>query len=434
LNSPSNESAERVLLGAALLDPVYLDQIQEKLRADDLFLAAHQRILLRMYELQRSGSAIDIITLSALLTARNELQSVNGVAYLASLTEDLPRRPVIDDYIAIVKDCAIRRRVMQACGVAVAQAEAGEQAGGDVIGKLQYELDSIVNSQADSSDMESVGQWLAANDVFAKREPGIMTGIDGYDELTYGLHKGELTVIAGRTSMGKSSMAGTISWQVALRGKFVSLFANEQQKGSIMGRMLCAKAGVFFESYRHGRLDWVEKQYIGEAIEEFKKLPLYWDQRPSMSVSSIRAKSRKMKRSGELDLVIVDQLSRVNGEGIERKGMSRDELVGEKVSALKAVAMELDVPLILFHQLTRDTLKNDDKRPDLTNLKYSDAIADHADNVAFLHRPGYYDRSNHEIRTEAEILLRKCRDGPTGDVKCEFVPELCRWQNKEKKR
>jgi replicative DNA helicase len=424
---PCNIDAERVILGAVLLDSAAFHDAEASLSADDFSLDSHRRIFLRMADLMHAGRAVDIVTLAAELDRNKERDAIGGVAYLASLTEGLPRRPVIEEYIRIVKDKSLLRKMMQVCSQSIALAADQSKPALDVLGETMARLSDIEDSSLKGADLESVGQWLNTNDIFAQREPGIKTGIDDYDELTMGLHPGELTIIGARTSMGKTSFACTLSWQIAKRGKAVAAFINEQRKESFVGRMLCGVAGVSFKAYRENRMDVFEKMYIEEAVQQFKMLPIFWDQRSGMSVASIRAKSARLKRSGELDVVIVDQLSGISNEGFYEKGKRFDLIVGDKVQALKDMAMDLGVPLVVYSQVTRASTKNKDFRPTLSDLKESGNIEDKADNVDFLHRPKYYDR---ESTDHDEIIRAKCRDGETGIVKCEFVPQCCLWRNK----
>ena len=420
---PVNVDAERTILGAVLLDSDAFETAAEHLASDDFSLDSHRRIFLRMAELMNSQRAIDIVTLANVLTKRKEIEAVGGVAYLASLTEGLPRRPVIGEYIRIVKDKSLLRKLMSTCSLAIARAADQPESALELLGDTMRNLDQIEDASLRGADLESVGQWLNQNDVFAERVPGIFTGIEDYDELTYGLHRGELTVFAGRTSTGKTSHCGTVAWQIARRGKCVAVFINEQQKQSFIGRMLCGRSGVSFKAYRRSQLDMIERIYIEDAVKEFKTLPIFWDQRSSMSVASIRAKAARLKRSGELDVILIDQLSRVSGEGIWQKGMRSDEVIGEKVSALKGMAVDLDVPVGIYHQLNRETTKNEESRPRLENLRGSGNIEEHADNVAMFYRPK-------PTELEAEILVLKQRDGAVGTAHCEFVGEVCLWRNK----
>ncbi len=431
---PANLEAEKVLIGAVLIDNAYHVEAAEKLAADDFFLDSHRRIFLRMTGMLNAGRPVDIVTLSAELDRHSERDAVGGTAYLAGLTEGLPRRPVIGAYIEIVKDKSVLRRVMQATGRAYQNAQDGARPALDILSDAIRDLEDVSMNGQQNADLESVGQWLDQNDVFAKRVPGIYTGIDEYDEMTYGLHPGELTVVAARTSVGKTAHAGTLSWQISTRGKSVAVFLNEQAKASFIGRMLCGAASVPFENYRRDRLDWAEKQYIDDTVARFRTLPLYIDQRSSMSVASIKAKSARLKRNGELDLILVDQLSRVSRDGLYEKGMRTDEVIGEKVSALKAVAVALQVPLLLYHQLGRASVKNQDARPTLVDLAESGKIEQHADNVLLLHRPGYFNRDDPELKDKGELILSKQRDGPTGTVHCEFISEFCLWRNRKEKR
>jgi replicative DNA helicase len=427
---PANTDAERAILGAILLDNQALAEVEEKLRADDFSLDSHRRIFRRMSGIARTGLQIDIITLANELARHKEIELVGGVAYLASLTEGLPRRPVIEEYIKIVKDKSLARKAIAVCSLGIARAEDQSETGMDVISQIIAELEDCIFHDDRGEDLESVGQWLSQNDVFAERIPGVFTGIDEFDAMTYGLHPGELTVFAGRTSMGKTSFAGTLALNAARRGKHAACFVNEQRKASFIGRMLCGSAGVSYDVYRRGNLDWVEKQYIEDAVKQFKLLPIYIDQRSSMSCPSIRAKSSRLKRNGELDLVLIDQLSRLTGEGIYQKGMRGDEVIGAKISYLKGLAEDLAVPVALFHQLNRGTMKNDGQRPGLENLKNSGEAEEHADNVALFHRPDYYDKSDASLKGKAEIIIAKQRDGDTGVVHCEFAAHCCLWRNR----
>jgi replicative DNA helicase len=427
---PFDAQAERVVLGCILLDAALYHDASAKLRVEDFFLASHRIIYERMGQLSAKGCSIDFVTLQQIM-GQDEIFAVGGVSYITSLTDGLPRRLAVDEYAAIVAEKSMLRKVKQICAQAVAKADAQNESAEVLLNRTISALEDAVLTNTADADLESVGQWLDKNDVFAERKKGVETGITDYDELTFGMHAGELTVFAGRTSMGKTSFCGTIAWQMALRGRHVAVFLNEQQKASFIGRMLCGRSGVGFNNYRRGQLDWVERQYIEDAVKEFRTLGIYIDQRSSMSVGSIRAKAARLKRSGELDVILIDQHSRVNGEGIYVKGMRGDEVIGEKVSAIKGIAVDLDVPVGLFHQLNRDTTKNDEGRPTLSNLKNSGATEEHADNVALFHRPGYYKRDDTK-KDEAEIIIAKQRDGETGTVHCEFVGYNCMWRNKGK--
>lgn len=423
--------AEKTILGAALLENSYFDEAAQALKSDDFSLDSHRRIFLRMGELRRGGHAIDIVTLANLLNTHKEVESIGGVSYLASLTEGLPRNPYIADYIRIVKDKSMLRRLMGVCSAAIYKAADQTQDAIGVLSETIQNLGDIEDAGLQGEDLQSVGQWLNENDVFAEPTPGLKTGIDEYDEMTFGLHPAELTIFAGRTSMGKSSHCGTIAWQMARRGHSVAVFINEQRRESFIGRMLCGRSGVSFKSYREGHLDMIEKLYIEDARKEFLTLPIFIDYRSSMSIASIRAKSARLKRSGELDAILIDQLTGVSSDGVYQKGMRGDEVLGEKAQGFKNISVELNVPVGLYHQLKRESTKNEDNRPTLTDLKNSGALEEKADNVALFHRPAYYKRDE-ATKNEAEILIAKQRDGETGVVKCEFVGYNCLWRNRRR--
>jgi replicative DNA helicase len=426
---PSNPSSERYVLGAILLENHALAEAQEKLKVEDFSLDGHQRIYQRMTELAAGGHAIDLVTLANELARHKEIESVGGVAYLSGLTEGLPRRPAIAEYASIVKDKSILRRLILTCNATIARASDQSETALEVLSYHEGKLETIANSSEESSDLESVGQWLGKNDIFAERVPGIMSGIDAYDELTGGFQPGELTVIAGRPGAGKTSNACTLTWQVARQGKSVATFINEQRKHSFMGRMLCGRSGVSFKNYVRGQLDFVERQYIEDAMRDFKLWPIYWESRTPMTIASIRAKCRRLHRTGDLDILIVDQLSGLSNDGFAEKGKRSDEIIGAKVKALKNIGMEMGIPVVLYVQLNRESTKGSDARPVLSSLKGSGEIEEHADNVDLLHRPSYYDRDSKE---DDLVIRAKSRDGETGDVRCEFVPSICLWRNKKK--
>jgi replicative DNA helicase len=422
---------EQVVLGCILLDASLYAEASSRLRVDDFYLASHRMIFERMGQLDRDHRAIDFVTIQQVM-GQDELKAVGGVSYITSLTDGLPRRLAITEYATIVAEKSMLRRIERVCAQTAARAAAGDTSAESILNTAIRDLEDATLSNSSDQDLHSVGQWINENDIFAQRTPGLKTGIDEYDELTYGLHKGELTMFAGRSSMGKTSHCGTIAWEIARRGHSVAVFINEQAERSFIGRMLCGRAGVSYNAYRRGTLDWVERQYIESTREEFRKLPIFIDQRSSMSVASIRAKSARLKRSGELDVVLIDQLSRVSREGIFEKGMRTDEVIGGKVSAIKGMAVDLDVPVGLYHQLNRATTKNEGGRPSLENLKNSGEIEEHADNVALFHRPGYYDQRDSTLKGKDEIIIAKQREGPVGVAECEFVPETCCWRNRKK--
>jgi replicative DNA helicase len=422
---------EQVVLGCILLDASLYAEASSRLRVDDFYLASHRMIFERMGQLDRDHRAIDFVTIQQVM-GQDELKAVGGVSYITSLTDGLPRRLAITEYATIVAEKSMLRRIERVCAQTAARAAAGDTSAESILNTAIRDLEDATLSNSSDQDLHSVGQWINENDIFAQRTPGLKTGIDEYDELTYGLNKGELTMFAGRSSMGKTSHCGTIAWEIARRGHSVAVFINEQAERSFIGRMLCGRAGVSYNAYRRGTLDWVERQYIESTREEFRKLPIFIDQRSSMSVASIRAKSARLKRSGELDVVLIDQLSRVSREGIFEKGMRTDEVIGGKVSAIKGMAVDLDVPVGLYHQLNRATTKNEGGRPSLENLKNSGEIEEHADNVALFHRPGYYDQRDSTLKGKDEIIIAKQREGPVGVAECEFVPETCCWRNRKK--
>jgi len=425
---PASIDTERSILGGILLDANAYHEAAEKLRSDDFALDSHRRIFKCFELLARSKRAIDIVTLGELLQQRKETESVGGMAYIFSLTEGLPRRLSIAEYVRIVKEKSMLRQAIGACSKAITRAADQSEDAQAVISESIRDLEDVLFNDAGDSDLESIGQYVANTDVLAARQPGIMTGFAKYDEMTYGLHRGELTIVAGRTSMGKTAFAASLVRSLGKRNVAVAAFVNEQKKQSFLGRMLCGHTHISFKRYRRNDLSDIERHYIRGALEEFRMLPIFWDFRSNMGIPSIRAKSQRLKRTEGLDdlVVVIDQLSGLNFDGIAVEKGRSDVTIGRQVKALQNMANDLDVPVVLFVQVGRGAIKNQSHRPTLADLAESGKLEQHADNVAFVHRPSYYDR---ESQDDDEVILAKQRDGETGVISCRYVAECTSWED-----
>src|SRR5579859_6559254 len=333
---PANLDAEKSVLGSVLLDNPASEDVFGQLRKDDFSISSHETIFRCMADLARAGRKIDIVTLSNYLNEKRQIESIGGVAYLAGLTEGLPRRLNIAEYVRIVREKSLLRRTMTICSNAIAQAADNQNAEQVVSGCIR-DLEDELMSRSQESDLESVGQWLANNDMFAQRDPGLMTGFAEYDDLTGGLYPGEQTVICARPSMGKTAFSACLVLNVSYRGLGVAVFVNEQNKRAFMIRMLCAKTGVPLMSFRRGEFSHIERHYIQDALQEFKTLPIFWDDRSSMSLAGIRAKAKRLKRDDDLKLIVIDQLNHISAEGILTSGRRGDEIIGDKVKGTRMI-------------------------------------------------------------------------------------------------
>jgi replicative DNA helicase len=442
---PSAVDAERTILGAILLDNAAHADAAEKLDAEDFYGDSHQRIFLRMGGLANDGRPIDIVTLSSELSRFKELETVGGVAYLAFLTEGMPRRPVIDEYIKIVKDKSLLRRLMVICARAIAQAADQSDSALDVLGAAEGSLLELAEKSI-SVGFHSLEQIVAESfgsidNLYQQGQrtvTGLATGFYDLDEKTSGLQKGELTIIAARPSMGKTALSVNICQNAATQNSaVVAVFSLEMSRESLLRRMLSAQAWVDQRKLQTGFLSGEDLDKLQRGLNDLLESRLFIDDTAGISLAEMRAKSRRLKRQqGKLDLIMVDYLQLMSAT-LPAGGGKRYENRTQEVSAisrgLKALAKELDVPVVALSQLSRNSeRRGDDKRPLLSDLRESGSIEQDADVVMFIHREAYYNRDEDmgdSDRAKSEIIIAKQRNGPTGTVYLNFISKFTRFDN-----
>jgi len=441
---PANIDAEKTILGAILLDNSAHSEAAEKLEAEDFSLDSHRRIFLRMTELMNAQRAVDIVTLANELARYKEVEAVGGVAYLASLTEGLPLRPVIDEYIKIVKDKSLLRRLMAICSSAIALAADQSETALEVLGVAETQL-MEVSEKGLTHGFQSLDQIVAnsfgsIDNLYkeSREVTGLATGFTELDRMTSGLQKGELIIIAARPSMGKTALAVNIAQNAAINSEAtVAIFSLEMSKESLLRRMLASQAWVDQRKLQTGFLGREDHDKLQKALEQLVESRLFIDDTAGISLSEMRAKARRLKQNaGALDLIMVDYLQLMSAT-LPSAGGKRYENRTQEVSAisrgLKALAKELNVPVVALSQLSRASeRRGDDKRPMLSDLRESGSIEQDADVVAFIHRESYYNRDEEMSESEkakSEIILSKQRNGPTGTVYLNFISRLTRFDN-----
>jgi replicative DNA helicase len=443
---PANIDAEKTILGAILLDNAAHAEAAEKLEADDFSLDSHRRIFLRMTELIDAQRAVDIVTLANELARYKEVESVGGVAYLASLTEGLPRRPVIEDYIRIVKDKSLLRKLMLICSSAIARAADQSE---DAIGVLDVTESQLleVSEKGLTQGLESLDKIVANSfgtiDNLYKQSrevTGLATDFTAFDRLTSGLHKDELIIIAARPSMGKTALAINIAQNAAINhNAIVAVFSLEMSKTSLLRRMLASQAWVDQQLIQKGFLGREVHDKLQTALGQLVDSRIFIDDSAGISLAEMRAKARRLKQNaGGLDLVVVDylQLMTATLPSGGRKGYeNRTQEVSAISRGLKALAKELHVPVLALSQLSRASeRRGDDKRPFLSDLRESGSIEQDADVVAFIHREAYYNRDEEmtkEEKAKAEIIVAKQRNGPTETVYLNWIAQFTRFENQD---
>jgi replicative DNA helicase len=441
---PANVDAEKTILGAILLDNAAHAEVAEKIQPDDFSLDSHRRIFMRMSELMDAQRAVDIVTLANELARYKEIEAVGGVAYLASLTEGLPRRPVIEEYIRIVKDKSMLRRLMLICSTAIARAgDQGENALtvlDETEGKLLEVSENGLTQGFQSLDQIVQNSFGSIDNLYkqSREVTGLATGFTELDRLTSGLQKGELIIIAARPSMGKTALAINIAQHAAVNGKAtVAVFSLEMSKESLLRRMLASQAWVDQRKLQTGFIAREDQVKLESALEQLIESRMFIDDTAGISLAEMRAKARRLKQNhGGLDLVVVDYLQLMSAT-VPSSGRKNYENRTQEVSAisrgLKALSKELHVPVVALSQLSRASeRRGDDKRPMLSDLRESGSIEQDADVVAFIHRESYYNRTEemtNEERAKSEIILAKQRNGPTDTVHLNFISRFTRFDN-----
>jgi replicative DNA helicase len=369
---------------------------------------------------------------------------VGGVAYLASLTEGLPRRPVIEEYIRIVKDKSLLRKLMAICSMAIARAADQGESALDVLGAAESQLMEVTEkglTHGFQSLHQIVEHSFGSIDNLYKQSrevTGVATAFTELDRMTSGLQKGELIIIAARPSMGKTALAINIAQNAAIKsGAKVAVFSLEMSKESLLRRMLATQAWVDQRKLQTGFLGREDHDKLEKALGQLVDSQLFIDDTAGISLAEMRAKARRLKQNaGGLDLIVVDYLQLMSAT-VPSSGRKNYENRTQEVSAisrgLKALAKELDVPVMALSQLSRASeRRGEDKRPLLSDLRESGSIEQDADVVAFIHREAYYKRDEEMSETDkakSEIIVAKQRNGPTGTVYLSFLSRFTRFEN-----
>jgi replicative DNA helicase len=441
---PSNVDAEKTILGAVLLDNAAHAEASEKLESDDFSLDSHRRIFLRMSELMDAQRAVDIVTLANELARFKEIESVGGVAYLASLTEGLPRRPVIEEYIRIVKDKSLLRKLMGICSMAIARAADQGETALEVLGAAESQL-MEVTEKGITHGFQSLDQIVqhsfgTIDNLYkqSREVTGLATDFTELDRMTSGLQKGELIIIAARPSMGKTALAINIAQNAAVNhNATVAVFSLEMSKESLLRRMLASQAWVDQRKLQTGFLGREDHDKLQNALGQLVESRMFIDDTAGISLAEMRAKARRLRQNaGGLDLIVVDYLQLMSAT-LPSSGRKNYENRTQEVSAisrgLKALSKELNVPVLALSQLSRASeRRGEDKRPLLSDLRESGSIEQDADVVAFIHRESYYNRDEEQSdadRAKSEIILAKQRNGPTGTVQLNFISRFTRFDN-----
>lgn len=440
---PHDGLAERALLGAMLIDNKYTSEVFSAINSDDFFRESHQKIAAAINRIVDGGKAADTITVADSLEKENELKFVGGYEYLNSLLDGIPANINIEEYIDIVKDkAALRKLILTSMGVIKSGVEPKADTK-DILTKLQEDLIQIADIEIQGgfhSSKKVVPETLDLIESIQKHgdSGGIKSDFYELDSMTGGFQKSDLIVIAARPSMGKTALGLNMAAKMAVKfEKSVGFFSIEMARQQIMMRLLATEANVSMSALRTGRphLNQQEWSNLRLAAENLAKAKIYLDDSASLSIIEMKTRARRLIRERSLDIVFVDylQLMKVTGENLRRSD-SRAQEVAIISASLKELAKELQIPVVALAQLNRAPEQRGSKRDgpkyQLSDLKESGAIEQDADVIIFLHREEQIDRDT-EKKGEADLIVAKQRNGPTGKITLAFIDKYTKFGNLE---
>ena len=438
---PHNVEAERSVIGALLLAGERIPEVTEIVRADDFHDPRHQILFQSLVGLSENNLPVDFIHLGEALKETGKYQAVGGNDYVVELAQQVTSAAHLVYHARLVSDAAtLRRLISEATGI-VEDAYAA-RLGGDGVKQLLDESEHRIFEVARSGTPGSADPIREALEetfrtIDAKEQHGLTGLTTGYyelDEKLCGLNKGDMIIVAARPSMGKTALALNIIEHAALsrpewidRTPTVLFFSLEMGKQQIASRMLCSRARVDAHKLRTGRIPEEEYSLLSEAAGELGNSRIFIDDTPSLTVMGMRGRARRVMAQHGLELVVVDYLQLMTHPGVE----SRQLEISAISRSLKALARELEVPVIALSQLSRAVESRDKKRPLLSDLRESGSIEQDADVVMMLYRPEYYlgEETPPEDRGKAEVIVAKHRNGPTGELKLQFFPSIMRFEN-----
>jgi len=438
---PQNIEAEQSVIGGILLENEAITTVLENLVVDDFYREAHRSIFLAMIELFEKNEPIDLITLTNYLRGENQLERIGGSAYLSSLVDTTPTAANISYYAKIVKEKSILRRLISTATDIVARGYDDDGDVADLLDMAEKNIFQITESKIRPSfySIKSIlkESFKTIEKLYESREivTGVPTGYEEIDKLTSGFQPSDLIIVAGRPSMGKTAFCLNIAQYVAIEKHIpVAIFSLEMSKEQVVLRMLCSEARVDAHKVRSGYLGETDWPKLTRAAGTLSESPIYIDDTAAISVLEMRAKARRLMAECNLGLVIVDYLQLMRGRGINSRGRggsdSREQEISEISRSLKALAKELNIPVVALSQLNRRVEERQNKRPQLADLRESGAIEQDADLIAFIYRDEIYNRDeNNPNKGVAEIIIGKQRNGPVGDVKLAFLEKFATFDN-----
>ncbi|MEJ2689093.1 MAG: replicative DNA helicase [Deltaproteobacteria bacterium] len=431
---PQNIEAEQCVLGSILLQSGALSKVLELLDAKDFYREAHQSIFSAFIALFERNEPQDLVTVTAILRDWGKLDQIGGPAYLATLTDIVPVTANIGYYANIVRRKSVLRQLIQTATEIAGRCFEEQDDIDALLDETEQRVFEISRAKSEQSFI-SLSSIITANfktveKLFERKEhiTGVSTGFDEFDRLTAGLQSADLIIMAGRPSMGKTALAMNMAQNAAIHAKIpVGVFSLEMSKESLGMRMLCAESRVPSNRLRTGFLQDSDWPKLTRAAGTLSEAPIFIDDTPALSVLEMRAKARRMKTEQNVGLILVDYLQLMRGRAGSH---SREQEISEISRSLKAMAKEINIPVIALSQLNRSLENRPNKRPQLSDLRESGAIEQDADLICFIYRDEVYNKAeDNPNRGTAELIIGKQRNGPIGTVFLTFIDKYTRFEN-----
>ena len=441
---PHNLHAEQAVLASVLLNNDHMNDVIDILRPEDFYQGAHRTLYEAMLGLSNSGRSIDQLTLSAAIQDKGAEQQIGGLEYLAEIVSNVPISENAVDYAMIVREKSILRRSIAAAQEISVSAFHG-------VGNLQEFLDQMEEKIFAISGEEIKPKYFSMNEMVKaalkdiekaqehkRRITGVPSGFWELDEITAGFQKSNMIVVAARPAMGKTSLCLNVAVHAAMFHKTpVAIFSLEMSRQELAMRMICSEARVNFQALRTGQVGQDAINRLVNAVAKLSETPIYTDDSGMLSILELRARARRLKKDKNIGLIIVDYLQLMRGSSSKSSIENRVQEVSEISRGMKALAKELDIPVIAISQLSRDVEKRTGaKRPQMADLRESGAIEQDSDLILFVYREEMYSKENtpQDKQGVAEIIIGKNRSGPMEDIKLAFISQYTRFENLSNKR
>ncbi len=432
---PHNIEAEACVLGAMILDPVAIDIVAQKLHGEHFHRPAHEIIFNRLIEMREASKQIDLVSMKEEFSRSKELETIGGVDYLVALVEGVPGISNVEYYAGIVKDKFALRGLISVAREIVTDAYDSPDEAGDVLERAEKAVFDLTEDRV-GEITEGLKGVIA--DVFKNLEEnagkamtGMPTGFAKLDDMTGGFHGEELLILAARPSMGKTSILLNIAEHVAVVEKRpIAFFSLEMSAQQIAQRLLASNAQYDLKKIRQAAITPEEWTSLQNAADQLNDAPFYIDDSPTLTPLQLRAKARRMKARFDIQMICIDYLQLMTGSGRKNQSARHEEL-GDISRSIKALARELDIPILCAAQLNRGPADRPTHTPRMSDLRESGSLEQDADVVMLLHNEDYYHRADENYTPEnvTRLIIEKQRNGPTGVVKLLFRPECTRFES-----